>query len=148
MRAAIIILSVFLAATLALIMCQQPETEANKVSPTAMQPEKPKPMTTILWLDSVKNVGKVKEGEKIELSFRFKNTGTEPLVVNNVVVSCGCTVAGKPEKPVMPGEEGVVKATFDSQGRAGTNHKTMAVYTNTAEGVSTVAFDVEVEAKQ
>lgn len=148
MKAAIVILSVFLAATLALIMCQQPKTEPNTVSATVAEPQKPKAMTTIQWLDSAKNVGKVKEGEKIELSFRFKNTGTEPLVVNNVVVSCGCTVAGKPEKPVMPGEEGVVKATFDSHGRVGTNHKTMAVYTNTAEGVSTLAFDVEVEAKK
>jgi hypothetical protein len=148
MKAAIVILSVFLAATLALIMCQQPKTETNTVSTTVAEPQKPKAMTTIQWLDSAKNVGKVKEGEKIELSFRFKNTGSEPLVVNNVVVSCGCTVAGKPEKPVMPGEEGVVKATFDSHGRVGTNHKTMAVYTNTAEGISTLAFDVEVEAKK
>jgi hypothetical protein len=47
----------------------------------------------------------------------------------------------------MPGEEGVIKATFDSNGRVGTNHKTMAVYTNTASGISTLAFDVEVEPK-
>jgi hypothetical protein len=147
MRAAIIILSVFLVATLALIMCQQPKTEPNTVATTATDPMKPKPMTTVQWLDSAKNLGKVKEGEKIEIAFRFKNTGSEPLVVNNVVVSCGCTVAGKPEKPVMPGEEGVIKATFDSNGRVGTNHKTMAVYTNTASGISTLAFDVEVEPK-
>lgn len=148
MRAAIIILSVFLIATLALIMCQQPQTEPNTVATAATtDPMKPKPMTTVQWLDSAKNLGKVKEGEKIEIAFRFKNTGSEPLVVNNVVVSCGCTVAGKPEQPVMPGEEGVIKATFDSNGRAGTNHKTMAVYTNTASGISTLAFDVEVEPK-
>jgi hypothetical protein len=147
MKAAIIILSVFLIATLALIMCQQPETEPYKAATTATEPMKPKPMTTVQWLDSAKNLGKVTEGQKLEIAFRFKNTGTEPLVVNNIVVSCGCTVAGKPEKPVMPGEEGVIKATFDSNGRAGTNHKTMAVYTNTAQGISTLAFDVEVEPK-
>jgi hypothetical protein len=148
MKAAIAILSVFVIATLALIMCQQPKTEPNVVAATGVEPMKPKAVTSIQWLDSAKNLGKVKEGEKIEISFRFKNTGAEPLVVNNVVVSCGCTVAGKPEQPVMPGEEGVIKATFDSNGRAGTNHKTMAVYTNTANAVHTLAFDVEVEAKK
>jgi hypothetical protein len=147
MKAAIAILSVFLLATLGLIMCQQSETKPNTVAAAGTEPMKPKPMTTIQWLDSARNIGKIKEGEKVEIAFRFKNIGAEPLVVNNVVVSCGCTVAGKPEKPVMPGEEGVIKATFDSNGRAGTNHKTMAVYTNTQMGISTLAFDVEVEPK-
>lgn len=148
MRAAIVILSLFVVAALGLIMCQQGEPKPNTVAAPGVNMEQPRALTTIQWLDSVKQVGKVKEGQKVEIAFRFKNTGTAPLVVNNVVVSCGCTVAGKPEQPVMPGEEGIVKATFDSNGRPGTNHKTMAVYTNTQQGISSLAFDVDVEPKQ
>lgn len=130
--------------------CQQQQdkvTTAEVVAPI-VETSKPKPMTTIQWLDSTKNLGKVSEGEKIEISYRFKNTGTELLIINNVVVSCGCTVAEKPQEPIAPGAEGSIKATFDTKGRLGTNHKTMTVYTNTKEAVSTVAFEVEVLAKK
>lgn len=133
-----------------MISCQQGQDKAAPAEATApvIEASKPKPMTTIQWLDSAKSIGKVKEGEKIEISYRFKNTGTEMLIINNVVVSCGCTVAEKPQEPIAPGAEGAIKATFDTKGRVGTNHKTMAVYTNTKEAVSTVAFDVEVIAQK
>jgi hypothetical protein len=139
------ILTIFLMSS-----CQQQQdkvTTAAVVAPI-IETSKPKPMTTIQWLDSAKNLGKVSEGEKIEISYRFKNTGSELLIINNVVVSCGCTVAEKPQEPIAPGAEGSIKATFDTKGRLGTNHKTMAVYTNTKEAVSTVAFEVEVLAKK
>jgi hypothetical protein len=100
--------------------------------------------TTIQWLDSVKTVGKIKNGEKVEISFRFKNTGSKQLIIHSVIVSCGCTVAEKPEQPIAPGEEGVIKAEFNSAGRLGTNHKTITVQSNTPGGASTLAFDVEV----
>jgi hypothetical protein len=150
MRPVILIFSAFIIAAFLLITCQQQEvkTEPNVIAAPATEPVKPKPMTSIQWIDSAKNIGKVKEGEKIEISYRFKNTGNEMLIINNVVVSCGCTVAEKPEAPIAPGAEGAIKATFDTKGRVGSNHKTMAVYTNTKEAVSTVAFDVEVLANK
>lgn len=155
MRPVIFIVSAFVIASFLMITCQQQETktETAPVQTVATEvvktePEKPKPVTTIQWIDSVKHIGKVTEGEKIEINYRFKNTGTEMLVINNVVVSCGCTVAEKPEQPIAPGAEGSIKATFDTNGRLGTNHKTMAVYANTKETVTTVAFDVEVLAKK
>jgi hypothetical protein len=144
-------LPVFFLSAFLMISCQQGQdntTPVETAAAPASEAPKPKPMTTIQWLDSSKSIGKVKEGEKIEISYRFKNTGTEMLIINNIVVSCGCTVAEKPEQPIAPGAEGAIKATFDTKGRVGTNHKTMAVYTNTKEAVSTVAFDVEVLAQK
>jgi hypothetical protein len=150
MRPVILIFSAFIIAAFLLITCQQQEvkTEPNVVAAPGAEPVKPKPMTSIQWIDSAKNLGKVREGEKIEISYRFRNTGNEILIINNIVVSCGCTVAEKPEAPIAPGAEGAIKATFDTKGRVGTNHKTMAVYTNTKEAVSTVAFEVEVLANK
>ena len=150
MRPVILIFSAFIIAAFLLITCQQQEvkTEPNVVAAPGVEPVKPKPMTIIQWIDTAKNLGKVREGEKIEISYRFRNTGNEILIINNIVVSCGCTVAEKPEAPIAPGAEGAIKATFDTKGRVGTNHKTMAVYTNTKEAVSTVAFEVEVLANK
>jgi len=49
---------------------------------------------------------------------------------------------------VAPGEEGVVKASFNSQGRVGMNHKNMTVTTNTREQIQNLLFEVEVLAKK
>ncbi|WP_431215579.1 hypothetical protein ACQ86N_13380 [Puia sp. P3] len=37
--------------------------------------------TTIQWLDSTKDYGKVPEGQQLDVAFRFRNTGTTPLVI-------------------------------------------------------------------
>src|SRR5882672_8005592 len=87
--------------------------------------------TTIQWLDSTKDFGKIAEGQKLEVSFRFKNTGDKPLVIEKVQPSCGCTVAEQSTEPIAPGAEGQVKASFNSEGRTGVNHKTLFVYANT-----------------
>lgn len=106
--------------------------------------------TTIEWLDSVnKNFGKIAEGRKLDVSFRFKNTGDKPLIIKKVQPSCGCTVAEQPNEPVAPGEEGVIKASFNSEGRLGANHKTLYVTANTKTKQShELHFEVEVEKKK
>lgn len=105
--------------------------------------------TTVQWIDSTKDFGKIEEGQKLEVSFRFKNVGDKPLVIERVQPSCGCTVAEQSKDPVAPGAEGQVKASFNSEGRSGINHKTLFVYAN-AKGVSPhpLQFQVEVEKKK
>lgn len=91
-----------------------------------------KDYTEIEWLDSVKqDLGTVKEGQVVEVTYRFKNSGDKPLVIANAQPSCGCTVAEKPEKPIMPGDEGLIRAKFDSKNRVGPNHKDINVTMNT-----------------
>ena len=36
--------------------------------------------------------------------FKYTNTGTEPLLLNNVKAGCGCTVPDWSREPLMPGE--------------------------------------------
>jgi len=108
----------------------------------------PGELTTLQWIDSVKNMGRINEGQIIDIAYRFKNTGTKPLVIKEVHVSCGCTVAEKPEKPIAPGEEGEIKASFNSNGKAGPNTKTITVYANTVgTGSHDLSFSVEVVKK-
>jgi Protein of unknown function (DUF1573) len=87
--------------------------------------------TTIQWLDSMQNFKKINEGQKLEINFHFRNTGTKPLVIANVRPGCGCTVAEKPEAPIAPGKEGVIKSTFDSEGKPGPVRKSIYVSANT-----------------
>ena len=86
--------------------------------------------TTVQMIDSVYNFGNVTDGDKVEYSYRFRNTGKNPLIVSSAVASCGCTVPEKPEEPIKPGETGFLKVVFNSKGRVGEVHKTITVSSN------------------
>lgn len=103
--------------------------------------------TSLQWLDSIfTDLGKVEEGKVVEVAYRFKNSGDKPLVIVSVTASCGCTVPEKPEAPIAPGEEGVIKAKFDSKGRKGPNEKHIYVDANTKpKSGHELSFRVEVE---
>lgn len=89
------------------------------------------PKTTVMIIDTAINFGSVKEGEKVNSEFRFVNTGKNPLIVQQAMASCGCTVAEKPTVPVMPGDTGKIKTTFNSEHRGGeTVFKTIRVVSN------------------
>jgi hypothetical protein len=111
---------------------------------TVTQPE----VTTVQWLDSVQNFGKVTDGEKVMITFHFKNTGDKPLIISNVQASCGCTVPSKPEAPIAPGAEGKITAEFNSEGRVGKASKNITVSANTKEGVVNLLFEGEVLPKK
>lgn len=73
--------------------------------------------TQIQWIDSIdRQLGQLKSGKEVQITWRFKNVGDRPLIIEGVSASCGCTVPEKPEKPLLPGEEGVIKATFNGSG--------------------------------
>jgi hypothetical protein len=103
--------------------------------------------TTIQWLDSTyRDFGKVKEGEILPVAFHFKNTGEHSLVISEVRPGCGCTDPEKPEEPIAPGKEGVIKAKFNSKGQhIGENRKYITVTANTKPSPTTeLTFRAEV----
>jgi len=88
--------------------------------------------TNIEWLDSTtQSLGKIKEGSIVEITWKFKNTGDKPLIISDARGTCGCTIADKPSEPVAPGQEGTIKARFNSQGQGPEAHKTVTVDANT-----------------
>jgi hypothetical protein len=103
-----------------------------------------KQLTTVQWIDSVLNYGKIVEGQKLAVSFRFKNTGDKPLVIESVRPACGCTVADYPKQPLKPGEEGEITGEFNSEGREGQQHKEITVTTNTPGHTQNLIFEVNV----
>lgn len=120
-----------------------PATTEQTTAPTAAAD-----VTTVQWLDSAQNFGKVTDGEKVMITFHFKNTGTKPLVIANVQASCGCTVPSKPEEPIAPGAEGKITAEFNSEGRVGKASKYVNVTLNTKQGFASLLFEGEVLPKK
>lgn len=63
--------------------------------------------------------------------FTFTNKGTAPLVINQAVASCGCTVPSYTKTPIKPGEKGEIKVTYNGRGAfPGHFKKTITVRTN------------------
>lgn len=80
------------------------------------------------------NFGKIKEQEgKVTFKFTFINTGSEPLILNDVKASCGCTAPDWSKEPVLPGKKGHISVTFDPEGRPGNFTKTISVSSNSID---------------
>jgi hypothetical protein len=65
-------------------------------------------------------------------TFKFKNTGTEPLIISNAKGSCGCTVPTWPKKPINPGESAEIKVKYATN-RLGPINKSVTVMSNAKE---------------
>ncbi len=76
------------------------------------------------------DAGTVKAGTPISHVFKIRNAGDEPLLIDRVQPSGGCTAAVISSDHLEPGIEGQIKATVDTAGRAGRLEKFITVYTN------------------
>ena len=63
--------------------------------------------------------------------FTFTNVGDAPLVINQAVASCGCTVPEYTKTPIKPGEKGEIMVTYNGAGKfPGHFKKSITVRTN------------------
>lgn len=68
---------------------------------------------------------------KQECVFTFTNVGEKPLVINQAVASCGCTVPKYTKTPIAPGQKGEIKVAYNGAGRVpGYFKKTITIQTN------------------
>lgn len=66
-----------------------------------------------------------------ECIFTFTNVGQAPLVINQAVASCGCTVPSYTKEPIAPGKTGAIKVTYNGKGKfPGHFKKSITVRTN------------------
>ncbi|MBX0331996.1 DUF1573 domain-containing protein [Pontibacter sp. HSC-14F20] len=79
------------------------------------------------------NFGEITQGDVVEHTFTFTNTGTQPLIIDRVDVTCGCTSPDWTKEAVMPGKTGFVKAKYNSAGRMGQQKKAITIHSNTGE---------------
>ncbi len=80
-------------------------------------------------------------------TFKFKNTGSVPLVISNAVGSCGCTVPTWPRDPIAPGETAEIKAVYNAA-NPGPFNKAVTVYANVENGNSVVTIKGSVSAAE
>lgn len=82
----------------------------------------------------VYNFGTFNENSPVQkCTFTFTNVGNAPLIINQAVASCGCTVPSYTKSPVMPGKTGQIHITYNGEGKfPGYFKKSITVRSNAA----------------
>ena len=80
--------------------------------------------------EEVYDFGSVLEGEKVNYTFVFTNKGTETILIKNVRPTCGCTVTGKYDSEVKPGNKGKINVQLNTKGFDGKVNKVITISTN------------------
>ncbi|MHB1104820.1 MAG: DUF1573 domain-containing protein [Lutibacter sp.] len=98
--------------------------------------EKPKdPNAPVFeFVTEVIDYGKIALNADGVRTFKFKNVGKSPLVINDIKSSCGCTVPKKPAGPILPGDSGEIEVKYDTN-RPGGFSKSITVASNADEPV-------------
>ncbi len=103
---------------------------------------------SISFKETVHDFGDIKEADgNVIHKFEFTNTGSEPLIVQNVTPSCGCTTPTWTKEPVMPGEKGYISAEFNPSGRPGHFDKYITVQSNASQPSIRLRITGKVEPK-
>lgn len=58
--------------------------------------------------------GKIPQGKPVYYSFEIENTGSDPLKLDNVQASCGCTTPEWSREPIAPGEKASIKVGYNA----------------------------------
>jgi hypothetical protein len=100
-------------------------------------------------LETEHDFGKFKEeAGRQTYDFAVTNTGSDPLVIQNIVASCGCTTPEWTRSPIPAGGKGKITAIYDPRDRPGPFNKTLSVYSNSKPEVVVLTIKGEVIARE
>ena len=101
--------------------------------------ETPAATTTMTFNKTVHDFGTIEEGETVQTTFTFTNTGQADLIIVDARGSCGCTVPNYPKNtPIAPGATGEILVSFDSSNKPNMQQKTVTISANTSSGRETL----------
>lgn len=86
----------------------------------------------------IHDFGNIDEGTVATYEFVFTNVGNQPIILQSVSASCGCTTPYYTKEPVLPGNKGVIKVAYNSLGRPGAFTKSITIHSNASEPIKTL----------
>ena len=115
--------------------------------PDPVKEQKPTgPITSLSFAKESFDFGNIKQNSTDNKhKFKFTNTGTNPLVVENAKGSCGCTVPQWPKEPIPPGGTGEIVVEYKPGKQKGSQRKTVTVTANTEPRDTRITISAVVE---
>ena len=142
MKKALLSLSILLLSGSITFAQDNKQQAANAGNTTTAPASSLKPENMVFKTDT-HDFGSISEGPAAEFEFQFTNTGNEPLVIQKAQASCGCTTPHYSKDPVLPGKDGVLTASYNTNGRPGPFTKTITIVSNAGTKVVTIKGTVE-----
>lgn len=127
--------------TMGMHACNQPNKSANSTGETADSLE----TTRIKFDHTFFDFGKLMQGEIVEHTYFFTNTGKADFYIQSVQASCGCTTPDYTRSAVKPGERGKIVVKFNTNGRSGKQSKSISVYGNLPKNYEELSFAAQIE---
>lgn len=125
---------VFLICLAALSCGQQAREQAlNSLEKTSMEVE-----------DTLRHYYPIVRGSVLHTAYKFYNTGDKPLVIKDIITSCGCIEVEFPESVILPESFGYINVSYDSRKNIGFVEGYIDIYANINKMKETVVFDVNV----
>ncbi len=121
------------------------EATSDTTSGTGVEAEGP--VSAFEFETTEHDFGTINEGDVVEYTYKFKNSGPVPLIIQGAQGSCGCTVPNWTKEPIPVGGSGVVTAKFDSHGKQNLQNKTVTVTANTSPKQTVLKFKAMVTPK-
>jgi hypothetical protein len=122
------------------------EIELLDIIDGSVEPKKEFPLTTMEFNKMSHDFGKIKADTDNKTTFIVSNTGKNPLIIESVKATCGCTTPSKPEKPIMPGKSDKIEVVFHpKENQLNGQSKTVTVIANTTPDVVVLNLKAFVE---
>jgi hypothetical protein len=99
----------------------------------------------LVFKENVWDFGEMPQQEERTHVFQFTNTGDAPLKVHRTQTSCGCTAALATQGDIPPGGTGEIRVSYNSKSTTGHQEKTVTVYSNAPDSVTTVVVKATVK---
>ena len=127
-------------------LTNNPVTQPNTPPPAAAPKlSESRAKTNVKFADMSHNYGTIQQDSKNTKIFNFTNTGSEPLIIESAVGSCGCTVPKFPKEPIKPGESGEIEVVYSPGKQQGAQTKTVTITANTDPITTTLNISANVE---
>lgn len=122
----------------------QPTPAKQPARPAYIEQAEAMQKTSVNWGETNHDFGNIKSGEVVKHTYRFTNTGDQPLKLTRVKASCGCTTPSWSKEAIAPGEEGFIEVAFNTRGKSGPQRKTVVVNGNFEPTTMILRFQGEV----
>jgi len=99
------------------------------------------PSDVLMLKESAHNFGKIPQGRPAIYNFEIVNTGKEPLRLDNVQASCGCTTPEWSKDAIAPGASATIKVGYNAYAE-GNFTKVVTIFYGTRTKALTILGEV------
>jgi hypothetical protein len=119
---------------------------AGPATPRGAAPVVPGDGPLIRFTTTTQDLGTITDTRVYPTSYPFTNAGNQPLIIESVKASCGCTVPTLAKYRYEPGESGQIDVVFDPKAMQGAKPKDITVISNSRDNpVTKLIFNVAIK---